>query len=47
MRIWQADFYRRPLQEEQELTFWELLICAPNDNFIYAAKCPQAQANAD
>lgn len=47
MRIWQADFYRRPLQDEQEQIFWELLICAPNDNFIYAAKCPQAQANAD
>ncbi|MGK7878247.1 MAG: Tab2/Atab2 family RNA-binding protein [Xenococcaceae cyanobacterium] len=45
MKIWQADFYKRPLKDEQGQTLWELLICESSHSFIYDAKCPQSQAN--
>lgn len=47
MRIWQADFYRRPLQDAAGQTLWELLICNSTRTFEYVALCPQAQANAN
>lgn len=46
MRIWQADFYRRPLQDAAGQTLWELLICNSTRTFTYEALCPQSQANA-
>lgn len=46
MQIWQADFYRRPLQDVAGQTLWELLVCDPTRQFTYAAFCPQSQANA-
>ncbi|MBC6434719.1 DUF1092 family protein, partial [Nostoc sp. HG1] len=27
MKIWQADFYRRPLPDASGQVLWELLIC--------------------
>ncbi len=42
MRIWQADFYRRP----QSNAFWQLLICDATRSFEYQANCPQSQANS-
>jgi hypothetical protein len=42
MRIWQADFYRRPQQN-----VWELLICDRDRSFQYEATCPQSEANSN
>ncbi len=47
MRIWQADFYRRPLRDTAGQTLWELLICDTTDQFTYEALCPQSEANAN
>ena len=47
MKIWQADFYKFPLKDEKGNLLWQLLLCTPNGNFIYDAKCPQPQANSD
>ena len=46
MKIWQADFYRRPRQNEAGEVLWELLICDRDRQFTYEAICPQSQANA-
>ncbi|MFE1745764.1 Tab2/Atab2 family RNA-binding protein [Coleofasciculus sp. H7-2] len=46
MRIWQADFYRRPLKDEKGQVLWELLICDATRSFSYDAFCPQSEANA-
>lgn len=46
MRIWQADFYRRPLQNPDGQALWELLICDPIRSLEYCAFCPQSQANS-
>ena len=46
MKIWQVDFYKRPLTDEQG-QIWELLVCSPDRRFIYDARCPQSQANSD
>ncbi|NJK73546.1 MAG: DUF1092 family protein [Oscillatoriales cyanobacterium RU_3_3] len=47
MRIWQADFYRRPLQDETGKPLWELLICDAARSFQFSAFCQQSQANSD
>lgn len=47
MRVWQADFYRRPLQNEAGQVLWELLICNATRTFEYEALCPQSQANSN
>lgn len=46
MKIWQADFYRCPLQNEAGEIFWELLICDGDRVFTWVAVCPQSQASA-
>jgi hypothetical protein len=46
MRIWQADFYRRPSQDASDLVLWELLICDATRNFKYEATCPQSEASS-
>lgn len=46
MKIWQADFYRRPLRDAAGQTLWELLVCDATRQFTFAAFCPQSQANA-
>lgn len=47
MKIWQADFYRRPLKNERGQILWELLLCDPSHSFLYDAQCPQSEANSD
>jgi len=47
MRIWQADFYRRPWQNTAGQGLWELLICDATRKFEYQAICPQSQANSN
>ncbi|MBD1900055.1 Tab2/Atab2 family RNA-binding protein [Trichocoleus sp. DQ-A3] len=45
-RVWQADFYRRPLKDEKGQVLWELLLCDATRSFSYDAFCPQSEANA-
>lgn len=47
MQIWQADFYRRPLQDEAGKPLWELLICDAAGSFQFSAVCRQSQANSN
>ena len=47
MVIWQADFYRRPLQDESNNPLWELAICSADKTFAAYGFCPQPEANAD
>ena len=47
MRIWQADFYRRPLRDAAGQISWELLVCDTTYQFTYEASCPQSDANAN
>jgi hypothetical protein len=46
MKIWQADFYRRPQTEGSEQVMWELLICDATRSFEYQVTCPQSQASS-
>lgn len=46
MKIWQADFYRRPQTEASGQVMWELLICDATRSFEYQATCPQSQASS-
>lgn len=43
--IWQADFYRRPLRDDQGKSLWELLLCDAQ-GWRYQAFCPQSEANS-
>jgi len=47
MRIWQADFYRRPLRDETGKPLWELLICDATQSFKFSAFCRQSEANSN
>jgi len=47
MTFWEADFYRRPLQDDAGQPLWELLICDPAGTLRHSAVCPQPQVNAD
>lgn len=46
MPIWEIDFYRRPLQDQQGNELWELLVCNPDSSLQHQAFCPQSQVNA-
>ena len=46
MKTWQADFYRRPLQDDQKHPLWELLVCDSNQDFVFVAFCPQSAVNS-
>jgi hypothetical protein len=47
MSVWQADFYRRPLKNEQGQPLWELFLCDAQGEFRYADFCPQGSANSE
>ena len=47
MSVWEIDFYRRPLQDEDGNPLWELLICDRENIFKHLAFCAQSQATAD
>jgi RNA-binding protein Tab2/Atab2 len=47
MQIWQADFYRRPLQDETGKPLWELLICDAAGSFQFSVVCRQSEANSN
>lgn len=46
MSVWEADFYRCPLQDEKGQSLWELFVCDPAGSLRYSAFCPQSAANA-
>ena len=46
MKIWQADFYRRPLKDSTGKPLWELLLCDQTRQVEFVAMCPQSQANS-
>ncbi len=46
MVIWQADFYRRPLQSATGQPLWELCLCDATGNFQWSSSCPQSEANS-
>lgn len=46
MVIWQADFYRRPLQSSTGEPLWELCLCDATGNFRWSRCCSQAEANS-
>lgn len=46
MKIWQVDFYRRPLQDELGKALWELVACDPTGTFTARAFCSQSEATA-
>lgn len=46
MTIWQADFYRRPLQDQVGNSLWELVVCQSDRTFSASAFCPQPEANS-
>jgi RNA-binding protein Tab2/Atab2 len=53
-KIWEIDFYSRPILDEQQKKVWELLICESPCNtrqdsatlFRYAQTCPTDQVNS-
>lgn len=47
METWQADFYRRPLQDEAGNPLWELVICNAARSFTRQSFCSQSAASAD
>jgi hypothetical protein len=46
MTVWQADFYRRPLQDAAKQPLWELVVCNSEQTFSAQAFCPQSEANS-
>ena len=47
MSVWQLDFFRRPLLNEEGEVLWELLGCDRGFEFHFERWCPQSQANSD
>ncbi|MDZ8185407.1 MAG: Tab2/Atab2 family RNA-binding protein [Nostoc sp. ChiSLP02] len=47
MKIWQADFYRRPQPDASGQVLWELFICDATRSFEYQATCLQSAANSN
>lgn len=45
-QIWQADVYRRPLQDRAGQPLWELVVCKDDRTWVGSAFCPQAQVNS-
>lgn len=44
-KIWQVDFYKNPLQNQEHQPQWQLLICDVQGTVIYQAICEQKEAN--
>lgn len=45
--VWEADFYRRPLQTERAEPLWELVLCDTRGTFRHRASCPQSAATTE
>ncbi|HAC62636.1 MAG TPA: hypothetical protein DCF68_03630 [Cyanothece sp. UBA12306] len=46
MNIWQADFYKYPLENQQNNEQWQLIICDQKGQIIYQVFCQQKSANS-
>jgi hypothetical protein len=46
MVVWQADFYRRPLQDEAGNPLWELVVCDPTGTLVARRTCPQVEVGS-
>lgn len=46
-KVWQVDFYRRPLKDETNQPLWELVVCDRAEESVRFAWCPQSSANSD
>lgn len=44
---WQADFYRRPLQDAVGSPLWELVVCDTDGKFTASAFCSQSEADSN
>lgn len=47
MTVWQADFYKKILEETGTEKWWQLLICDRQGEIVLSAECPQSEANSD
>ncbi|MEO0375210.1 MAG: Tab2/Atab2 family RNA-binding protein [Cyanobacteria bacterium P01_A01_bin.17] len=45
-KVWEIDFYSRPILDEQQKKIWELLVCDTQRSFEYTQQCSGAEANA-
>lgn len=45
-KVWEIDFYSRPILDEQQKKIWELLVCDSQRNFEFTKVCSGSQANA-
>ncbi len=45
-KVWEIDFYSRPILDEQQKKIWELLVCDTQRAFEFTKVCPGSQANA-
>lgn len=46
MSVWEVDFYRRPLNNQQGHPLWELLVCDATRSLEFSEFCPQPEANS-
>jgi hypothetical protein len=47
MAVWEIDFYRRPLHDDEGNLLWELLICDRANTLKHSFFCPQSKATAE
>lgn len=45
-KVWEIDFYSRPILDEQQKKVWELLVCDTQRTFEFTKFCAGSQANA-
>lgn len=46
IKVWEIDFYSRPILDERQKKIWELLVCTPDRTFEYTKYCAGSEANA-
>ncbi len=46
-KIWELDFYSRPLLDNNNKKVWELLICDRDRKFEWVRECPSTEVNSE
>lgn len=46
-KIWELDFYSRPLLDANNKKVWELLICDRDRQFEWVRECPSSEVNSE
>jgi hypothetical protein len=46
-KIWELDFYSRPLLDANNKKIWELLICDRDRQFEWVRECPSTEVNSE